>query len=98
MRHGISTSKVSSSAHLIELECKWSTFCDVEDLELAEAEAKAQVAKAKEAAITVEAKACFSIKEAKMEAEVKLLELSQCGLSVSSKLALKKGLFNKRFK
>ena len=59
-----STSKVSSVARLIKLECKWSALCAVRDLELAKT-------KAKEAAIEAETKACFSIEEAKLEAEFK---------------------------
>ena len=51
-----STSKASSAARLIELECKRSAFCAARDLELAEAEAKAP----------------FNIEEAKLEAETQI--------------------------
>ena len=47
-------------------------------------------AKAQEAAIETEVKVRFSIAEAKLKAEFKLMELSKCGLSVSSKSALKR--------
>ena len=56
----------------------------------ASAEAKAQAVKAQEAAIEAETKACFSIKEARLKAELKLLELSECGSSVASKSALRR--------
>ena len=87
-----STSKASSAARLIELECKRSALRAVRDLELAKAKAKAQEAetKAQEAAIEAEAKARFSIEEAKLEAEAKLLELSERGSYVGSKSALRR--------
>ena len=53
------------------------------------AKAKARAAKAQEAAIEAETKARFSIEEAKLEAELKLLELSERGSSVASKSALR---------
>ena len=56
----------------------------------AEAEAKAQAAKAQETAIEAQAKARFSIEEAKLEAELKLLKLSECGSSVASKSTLRR--------
>ena len=82
-----STSKASSVARLIELECKWSALCAARDLELAKAKAKA---KAQEAVIEAEAKAHFSIEEAKLEADLKLLKLSKRGSSVTSKSTLRK--------
>ena len=93
-----STTKASSAARLIELECKLSALRAVRDLELAkakvEAKAKAQEmeaeAKAQEAAIEAETKARFSIEEAKLKAELKLLELSERGSSVASKSVLRR--------
>ena len=85
-----STSKTRSAARLIELECKRSALRAVRDLELAKAKAKAQEAKAQEAAIEAEAKARFSIEEAKLEAEAKLLKLSERGPSLASKSALRR--------
>ena len=55
-----------------------------------EAEAKVQAVKAQEAAIEAEAKARFSIEEAKLKAEAKLLEFSERGSSVASKSALRR--------
>ena len=65
-----STSKATSAARLIELECKRSALRAARDLELA---------KAQEAAIEAETKARFSIEEEKLEAELKLIELSERG-------------------
>ena len=65
-----STSKASSTARLIELECKRSALRVARDL--------------------AKAKARFSIEEAKLEAEAKLLELSERGSSVASKSALRR--------
>ena len=79
------TSKASSAARLIELECKRSALRAVRDLELAKAKAKAQ-----EAAMEAEAKARFSIEQEKLKAELKLLELSERGSSVASKSALRR--------
>ena len=56
----------------------------------AEAEAKVQAAKAQDAAIEAEAKTRFSIEETKLEAELKLLELSERGSSVASKSVLRR--------
>ena len=47
-------------------------------------------AKAQEAAIEAETKARFSIEEAKLKAELKLLELSERGSSVASESALRR--------
>ena len=80
---------------MIELEnVKGQLFnCAVGDLELVktkakaqevEAETKAQKTKDQEPAIEAEAKTLFSIEEAKLKAEIKLLELSKCASSVSS--------------
>ena len=49
-----------------------------------------ELAKAKEAAIEAETKARFSIEEAKLKAELKLLELSERGSSVASKSVLRR--------
>ena len=78
-----STSKASSAARLIELECKRSALRAARDLKLAKA-------KAQEAAIEAETKARFSIEEAKLKAEFKLLELSERGSSVASESALRR--------
>ena len=80
-----STSKTSNATRLIVLECKQLALCAAQDLELVKAKAKAQ-----EAAIEAETKTCFSIEEAKLEAELKLLELSEHGSSVASKSALRR--------
>ena len=76
-------------ACLIELECQWSALRAARDLELAKTKAKAQEA-AIEATIEAKAKDRFSIEEAKLEAELKLLKLSERCSSVASKSALRR--------
>ena len=66
---------------MIKLECKRSALRAARDLELNKAKTKAREAKDQEAVIEAEAEACFTIEDAKLEAEVKLLELSEHCLS-----------------